>query len=247
MQRSPVRNNEDFPANFCSTKWRNIAQRLTWHSGLSNPQFVVPTGISSSQSSFQGWPLIESELQWLALKHCDRDESHFLECFGAIELTFSQLQEPFCCRRMVRKRPFSCLLYINYGYCSFRFLHNIFQLVKLALSFKLGFIGSHGLVSCDLLVEIPCAASEKAKTTFFRPFLSYIRTDATVCSVHNNSKRHAFIHWDWLAYLYISSHDSWIWFLFLCELYICYDVINYFFNWYSGGWSPVGSTRHCGH
>jgi hypothetical protein len=23
-------------------------------------------------------------------------------------------------------------------------------------------------------------------------------------------------------------------------------VIN-FFNWYSGGWSPVGSTRHCGH
>jgi hypothetical protein len=20
-----------------------------------------------------------------------------------------------------------------------------------------------------------------------------------------------------------------------------------FFNWYSGGWSPIGSTRHCGH
>jgi hypothetical protein len=21
----------------------------------------------------------------------------------------------------------------------------------------------------------------------------------------------------------------------------------FFFNWYSGGWSPIGSTRHCGH
>jgi hypothetical protein len=23
--------------------------------------------------------------------------------------------------------------------------------------------------------------------------------------------------------------------------------ITIFFNWYSGGWSPIGSTRHCGH
>jgi hypothetical protein len=22
---------------------------------------------------------------------------------------------------------------------------------------------------------------------------------------------------------------------------------NYFFNWYSGRWSPIGSTRDCGH
>jgi hypothetical protein len=22
---------------------------------------------------------------------------------------------------------------------------------------------------------------------------------------------------------------------------------DFFFNWYSGGWSPIGSTRHCGH
>jgi hypothetical protein len=21
----------------------------------------------------------------------------------------------------------------------------------------------------------------------------------------------------------------------------------FIFNWYSGGWSPIGSTRHCGH
>jgi hypothetical protein len=25
------------------------------------------------------------------------------------------------------------------------------------------------------------------------------------------------------------------------------NLINYFFNWYSGGWSPIGSTQHCGH
>jgi hypothetical protein len=24
------------------------------------------------------------------------------------------------------------------------------------------------------------------------------------------------------------------------------DKFQYFFNWYSGGWSPIGSTRHCG-
>jgi hypothetical protein len=23
--------------------------------------------------------------------------------------------------------------------------------------------------------------------------------------------------------------------------------IKIFFNWYRGGWSPIGSTRHCGH
>jgi hypothetical protein len=24
-------------------------------------------------------------------------------------------------------------------------------------------------------------------------------------------------------------------------------TLSNFFNWYSGGWSPIGSTRHCGH
>jgi hypothetical protein len=24
-------------------------------------------------------------------------------------------------------------------------------------------------------------------------------------------------------------------------------LVTYFFNWYSGGWSPIGSTRYCGH
>jgi hypothetical protein len=24
-------------------------------------------------------------------------------------------------------------------------------------------------------------------------------------------------------------------------------VHAFFFNWYSGGWSPIGSTRHCDH
>jgi hypothetical protein len=28
---------------------------------------------------------------------------------------------------------------------------------------------------------------------------------------------------------------------------ICVVVGIWFFYWYSGGWSPVGSTRHCGH
>jgi hypothetical protein len=23
--------------------------------------------------------------------------------------------------------------------------------------------------------------------------------------------------------------------------------MSIFFNWYSGGWSPIGSTQHCGH
>jgi hypothetical protein len=23
--------------------------------------------------------------------------------------------------------------------------------------------------------------------------------------------------------------------------------LSLFLNWYSGGWSPIGSTRHCGH
>jgi hypothetical protein len=26
-----------------------------------------------------------------------------------------------------------------------------------------------------------------------------------------------------------------------------YTVTSHFFNWYIGGWSPIGSTRHCGH
>jgi hypothetical protein len=25
------------------------------------------------------------------------------------------------------------------------------------------------------------------------------------------------------------------------------ELLTYFFNWYSGGWRPIGSTRHCGH
>jgi hypothetical protein len=49
----------------------------------------------------------------------------------------------------------------------------------------MGYIGSRGLDSCDLLVEILNAASGKAKTTFSKPFLSYIRTDATVFTVYN--------------------------------------------------------------
>jgi hypothetical protein len=25
------------------------------------------------------------------------------------------------------------------------------------------------------------------------------------------------------------------------------ELHNFFFIWYIGGWSPIGSTRHCGH
>jgi hypothetical protein len=36
----------------------------------------------------------------------------------------------------------------------------------------------------------------------------------------------------------------------LVSYQICWTTVVgflFFFNWYSGGWSPIGSTRHCGH
>jgi hypothetical protein len=33
----------------------------------------------------------------------------------------------------------------------------------------------------------------------------------------------------------------------LLEKLIVVQRFKFFFNWYSGGWSPIGSTRHCGH
>jgi hypothetical protein len=35
--------------------------------------------------------------------------------------------------------------------------------------------------------------------------------------------------------------------LLLCRIYEVKSKDYIFFNWYSGGWSPIGSTRHCGH
>jgi hypothetical protein len=31
------------------------------------------------------------------------------------------------------------------------------------------------------------------------------------------------------------------------KIQLNYCFLNNFFNWYSGGWNPIGSTRHCGH
>jgi hypothetical protein len=30
-------------------------------------------------------------------------------------------------------------------------------------------------------------------------------------------------------------------------IYTCWRWMEFFLNWYSEGWSPIGSTRHCGH
>jgi hypothetical protein len=64
---------------------------------------------------------MKSELEWFALKNWNRNESHFPNVFELLNEVFSQLQEPFCFRRTVRKCPLSNLLYVKLQLLQFQF------------------------------------------------------------------------------------------------------------------------------